>query len=302
MAIVSALVCTRNRPQSLLRTVRSLLNSSGNAEFELMVIDQSEGFETRDLLASEHDARLHYIRFGAHGKGAALNEGLRRARSEIVVCTDDDCEAPPDWITGMAAALEEQPKAAVLFCNVTAGPHDPTAGYVPAFERNCDRRMSSVMAARHGLGMGAGMALRRQAVLSFGGFDETFGPGARFPSGDDYDISLRSLLFKWEVYEYAKLSIVHHGFRRLIEGREHTLRDWRAIGALCAKPIRAGYPVGILLSIWLFSANALWPPILDIVMLRRPAGRMRVVGFVRGFKEGLMTPVDQRTLSFRRSS
>jgi glycosyltransferase involved in cell wall biosynthesis len=301
MALVSALVCTRNRPQSLLRTVRSLLRASDDAEFELMVIDQSEGPETKVALASVDDARLLYIRLGAHGKGAALNEGLRRARGQIVVCTDDDCEAPPDWVMQMAAALEEQPKAAVLFCNVSAGPHDPTAGYVPAFERNCDRRMSSVMAARHGLGMGAGMALRREAVLSFGGFDETFGPGARFPSGDDYDISLRSLLFNWEVYEYSKLSIVHHGFRKLIEGREHTLRDWRAIGALCAKPIRAGYPVGILLSIWLFSANALWPPILDILMFRRPAGRMRVVGFVRGFKEGLLTPVDQRTLSFRRT-
>ena len=302
MALVSALVCTRNRPQSLLRTVRSLLRLSQNAEFELIVIDQSEGFETQSVLASEEDARLRYVRSSVAGKGAALNEGLRLAKGTIVVCTDDDCEAGHDWIVDMAAALEEQPKAAVLFCNVTAGPHDPNAGYVPALERTCDRRMSTVLAARHGLGMGAGMALRRDAVLSFGGFDETFGPGSRFPSGDDYDVSLRALLFGWEVYECARLSILHHGFRRLVEGREHTLRDWRAIGALCAKPIRAGYPAGIVLSVWLFSANALWPPILDILMLRRPAGRMRVVGFMRGFVEGLRTPVDPQTLSFQRSA
>jgi glycosyltransferase involved in cell wall biosynthesis len=299
MPLVSALVCTRNRPQSLLRTVRSLLKSSDHSEFELIVIDQSEGHETQSILASEADARLRYVRFGAHGKGAALNEGLRLAGGAIVVCTDDDCEAPPDWIPQMAAALEEQPKSAILFCNVTPGPHDPAAGYVPAFERNCDRRMSSVIAARHGLGMGAGMALRREAVLSFGGFDETFGPGSRFPSGDDYDIALRALLFGWEVYECARLSILHHGFRRLSEGREHTLRDWRAIGALCAKPIRAGIPAGVVLSMWLFSANALWPPIRDILTLQKPAGRVRVVGFLQGFGEGLRTPIDSQTLSFR---
>jgi glycosyltransferase involved in cell wall biosynthesis len=301
MATVSALVCTRNRPQSLLRTVRSLL-ASGGAEFELMVIDQSDGPETQAALASEADPRLHYVRSQARGKGAALNEGLRLARGAIVVCTDDDCEAAPGWVAQMAATLEEQPAAAILFCNVLGGPHDPTAGYVPGFERHDDRRLSSILAARHGLGLGAGMALRRDAVLSFGGFDETFGPGSRFPSGDDWDVSLRALMRGWEVYETARLSIVHHGFRTLAEGREHALRDWRAIGALCAKPIRAGYPAGIIVSLWLFSVQALWPPLRDVLMFRRPSGRSRVVGFIGGFNEGLRTPVDPQTLSFRRSA
>jgi hypothetical protein len=110
------------------------------------------------------------------------------------------------------------------------------------------------------------------------------------------------LLRGWQVYETARLSIVHHGFRTLAEGREHALRDWRAIGALCAKPIRAGYPAGIIVSLWLFSAQALWPPLRDLLLLRRPAGRSRVVGFIRGFTEGLRTPVDPQTLSFRPSA
>src|ERR1700742_385975 len=110
MALVSALVCIRNRPQSLLRTVRSLLRLSPHAECELIVIDQSEGLETQKALETEADARLRYVHSTVTGKGAALNEGLRLARGAIVVCTDDDCEAGPDWITLMAAALEEQPK------------------------------------------------------------------------------------------------------------------------------------------------------------------------------------------------
>jgi glycosyltransferase involved in cell wall biosynthesis len=301
MTSVSALVCTRNRPQSLLRTVRSLLGSD-SAELELIVVDQSDGPETQKALASVADAHLRYVRSQARGKGAALNEGLRLARGAVVVCTDDDCEAAPGWIVQMALALEEQPAAAILFCNVLAGPHDHIAGYVPGFERRTDRRLSSILDARHGLGLGAGMALRRDVVLSLGGFDETFGPGSRFPSGDDWDISLRALLRGWQVYESARLSILHHGFRTLAEGRAHALRDWRAIGALCAKPIRAGYPTGIVLSVWLFSVQALWPPVLDLLRLRRPAGRSRVVGFIQGFAEGLRTPVDPKTLSFRPSA
>jgi glycosyltransferase involved in cell wall biosynthesis len=298
MTSVSALVCTRDRPQSLLRTIRSLL-SDDNAAFDLFVIDQSDGFETQEVLASGADSRLHYVRSKVRGKGAALNEGLRLARGAIIVCTDDDCEAAPGWVMEMAGALEKRPASAILFCNVLAGPHDQTAGYVPGFTRYQDRSLSSILAARHGLGLGAGMAFRRDVVLSFGGFDETFGPGSRFPSGDDWDVALRLLLFGWQVFESAQLSIVHHGFRTFVEGREHALRDWRAIGAVCAKPIRAGYPSGMVLSLWLFSTLALWPPLRDLLAFRPPAGRSRLVGFIRGFAEGLGTPVDPQTLSYR---
>jgi glycosyltransferase involved in cell wall biosynthesis len=302
MSSVSALVCTRNRPDSLLRTIRSLLRPDG-AAFELVVMDQSDGAESeRALAVFAADRRLRYVRSAARGKGAALNEGLRLARGAIVVCTDDDCEAPPGWIVDMARVMDAQPRAAVVFCNVLADPYDRTAGYVPAYERHSDRELSSITDARRGLGLGAGMALRRQAVLDFGGFDETFGPGSRFRSGDDWDISLRALLGGWHVYDTASVSILHHGFRTMAEGREHALRDWIAIGALCAKPIRAGHVSAVTLAAWLFVVEALWPPLRDVFRGRRPSGLSRIVGFVRGFTGGLMTPVDRRTLLFKPAS
>jgi GT2 family glycosyltransferase len=301
MGSVSALVCTRNRPESLLRTVRSLLASDG--AFELLVMDQSDGTESeRALSAFRADPRFRYVRSPARGKGAALNEGLRLARGEVVVCTDDDCEAPPGWVTDMARVMDAQPTAAVVFCNVSAPPYDRSAGYVPAYERRHDRLLSSLVQARKGLGLGAGMALRRTVVLAFGGFDETFGPGSRFGSCDDWDISLRAILGGWHVYDTADVSILHHGFRTLAEGRTHALRDWVAIGALCAKPIRAGHLSAVPLALWLFFVEAVWPPVRDVMRLKRPSGLSRIVGFVRGFTGGLRTPLDRKTLLFRPAS
>jgi glycosyltransferase involved in cell wall biosynthesis len=298
-AAVSTLVCTRNRPASLVRTVRSLLANS-TEPFELIVIDQSDSAESEQALAPfAGDSRLRYVRSAARGKGAALNEGLRLARGEFVACTDDDCEAPQGWVSDMARTMRMQPTAAVVFCNVTGGTHDRAAGYVPAYERGEDRLLRSVGDARNGLGLGAGMALRREAVLAFGGFDETFGPGGRFASGDDWDISIRALLRGWHVYDTASVSILHHGFRTLAEGRVHALRDWIAIGALCAKPLRAGYFGAIVVPIKYFSVYGLWPPVWDLLRLRRPSGGARIVGFVRGFTQGLRTPVDRKTLLFR---
>lgn len=302
MNLVSVLVCTRNRPESLLRTVRSVLADAA-PDIELIVMDQSEGTESQQALAGlAGDPRLRYTRTRARGKGASLNEGLRLARGAVVACTDDDCVASPGWARGMATAMESQPKAAIVFCNVVPEPYDPAVGYVPAFERRRDRVLRSVADARDGLGLGAGMALRREAILALGGFDELFGPGSRFGSGDDWDIGVRALLSGWQVYDVASLSVLHHGFRTLAEGRSHALRDWVAIGALCAKPIRAGHLSAIGLAAWLFAVEALWPPMRDLLHLRRPRGLSRIIGFTRGFVDGASTSVDRRMLVFRRSS
>ena len=142
------------------------------------------------------------------------------------------------------------------------------------------------------------MAVRRDVVMALGGFDEEVGPGARFPSGDDWDIAHRALLDGWGVYEAAHLSILHHGFRTLAQGRAHAHRDWLAIGAVCAKPIRAGYVSAIALPAWYFSVHALWPPVHDMLCLRRPRGLSRIAGFCDGFLQGLKTPVDRTTLLF----
>jgi len=298
MARVSALICTRDRPTSLLRAVRSLLTPA-DADIELFVIDQSDGHETEQAIRELGDARLTYVRTAARGKGAALNQGLQLAQDDVVVCTDDDCEAPPGWVAAMGRELRAAPQATILFCNVVAGPFDPSAGYIPVFVRSTDRVLSSLSDAGRGLGLGAGMALRRDAVLALGGFDETFGPGSRFGSGDDWDISLRALLAGGHVAEISRLAIVHYGFRTFAEGRYHARRDWIAIGALCAKPIRAGYLTAVMLAARLFWFHALWPPLRDLLHLRRPSGAARILGFIKGFTEGFATSVEPTTLRFR---
>jgi glycosyltransferase involved in cell wall biosynthesis len=280
-------------------SARALLDA-GNREIEVLIVDQSDGPETEEALVElSSDPRLRYHRSATRGKGAALNEGLQMARGEVVVCTDDDCVAPPGWVPAMADVLASQPTAAIVFCNVVAPPHDAGAGYIPTYVRKDNRLVRSIGATIGGHGLGAGMALRRTPILELGGFDETLGPGARFASGDDWDITARALLRGWHVYETSELTIVHHGFRTFAEGRTHALRDWIAIGAVCAKPLRAGHWKALVVPAWEFSAHALWPPLADLLRLRRPQGVSRIVGFMRGFTNGLFTPVDPDTLLFR---
>ena len=228
-----------------------------------------------------------------------MNEGLRLARSAMVVCTDDDCEAPPNWVAGMAAVLDQHPDVGVVFSNVLAGPHDPLAGYIPHFERGADRLLQSILASRYERGLGAGMAVRRDAVLALGGIDEALGPGARFPSADENDIASRMLLRGWSIFQTTDVAIVHHGFRALAEGREHGRRDWGASGAAMAKLVRAGHPSVVVLALWTFGSFALLPPVNDVLHFRRPRGVGKIAAFGKGFAAGFASPVDRRTMTFK---
>jgi glycosyltransferase involved in cell wall biosynthesis len=65
---VSILVCTRNRPESLERALRSLL-ASEDVVFELVVVDQSNGDATRRLIDGIDDCRVRYHRSNTRGLG-----------------------------------------------------------------------------------------------------------------------------------------------------------------------------------------------------------------------------------------
>jgi glycosyltransferase involved in cell wall biosynthesis len=298
--LVSAIVCTRGRAAQAARAVASLLDTAnGERAVEVIVVDQSDDALTEDALAAlRSDGRLRYFRSSRRGKGAALNEGIVAARGTIVVLTDDDCIAPSGWVLDMARVLEAQPRAAIAFCRVVPVTHDPTQGYVPAYELKTSRTLRSIASAREGLGLGAAMAVRRDFVVAMGGFDEAFGPGGRFPSADEWDLCLRALLTGHHVYETPELEVVHDGFRTFAEGRTHARRDWIALGAVCAKPIRAGYWKATILPLTLFSRRALWPPIADALRLRRPRGLGRIQAFLSGFASGMLTPVDRQHLLF----
>jgi glycosyltransferase involved in cell wall biosynthesis len=294
----SVLVCTRNRPADLERAVRSLLASTG-IDFELIVIDQSDGSEAAQVLHRLPDeGRLRYIRSDTRGVGKALAEGLAAARSPFIVRTDDDCEAPPEWVAGMVEALRSRERVAVVFCNVVAAPFDPNTGYTPICDQNPSRLVRSVFSSRPGFSLGAGMAFRRDAVVEVGGFDEALGPGCRFPACEDWDIELRVILRGWEALHSADLSIVHHGFRTFAEGRVHIARDWLGIGAELGKLIRAGHPSALVLTARCLGVQAILPALMQVFNLRRPQGLRKITSFCRGFSSAVTLQVDRRTMLF----
>jgi glycosyltransferase involved in cell wall biosynthesis len=301
VAVITAAICTRNRGALIGAAVRSALASS-HPDFRVLVVDQSTNDDSQRVVAElGSDARLTYLRTGTVGVSRARNICLQTADTDFIAFTDDDCEVPPGWLATCESVLHEHPRVALAFCSVRAGPHDAESGFVPAYECNGTRVIRTLREKRTARGMGAGMAARRQLLLELRGFDEQLGPGSHFPSCEEGDLAVRALLAGYEVCETDRTWVVHHGFRLWSEGKELSRRDWYGIGAAYAKPLRAGHWGFAQVPVYELLAKAVWPPVRDLIHLRRPRGVSRAAHFVRGFAQGWTAPFDAQQLLFRGS-
>ena len=296
--LISALICTRNRGGSLIPTIKSILQANSIC-CELIVIDQSTDQSAYDALAPYlSDTRLKYVHSETEGKGIALNLGLKIARGEFVAITDDDCIVQHDWPMHHYKALLNQPKVALSYGNVIAVEHDRSAGFIPAYKVSRNRLCRTLWEKLPARGIGANTAVRRNAILELGGFDNEVGPGGRFRACIDRDMTLRCLLGGQYVYESKQSSVDHFGFRNWEEGRTLTYNAWYGIGASSVKPLLCGKWWALLIGLYEFGIFALLPFLASSLTFRKRTGFLRVKGFIKGFIDGAKTPFNPHTLTY----
>jgi glycosyltransferase involved in cell wall biosynthesis len=156
--------------------ITSILACTG-VSFEVIVVDQSDDRLTEETLAALlGDPRFHYLRTDTRGVCAARNVGIAHSRGEIMVCTDDDCRASPDWLEKLAEAFARRPEAAVL-CGCVHVPDELSkSGYAVSYP--ADRVEITAESMRYGsFPLTANLALRRETVERVGPFDEALGSG-----------------------------------------------------------------------------------------------------------------------------
>ncbi|WP_322511703.1 glycosyltransferase family A protein [Chloroflexus sp.] len=296
---ISAIICTRNRGERVVAAVESILANDHQA-FELIIVDQSTNTVTATALRRfRNNDRLRYIASETKGLGIARNIGLQLAQAPLVAFTDDDCRVAANWLRVIEAEFQREPQAAVLFCNVVPGPHDASAGFIPAYQRQQRTIVKTFLGKCRARGIGAGMAVRRDLVLAIGGFDEALGAGGRFPSAEDADIALRAIAHGWYVVETPATYVIHDGFRTWAEARELAARDWEGLGAAYIKPLKAGHCRATIVLMYELLVPALLEPLAPLLRLKRPRGLGRLVAFVRGCLRGLAHPVDRERLVYR---
>jgi GT2 family glycosyltransferase len=225
--LVTVVVATRDRPQSLARCLRAL-TALTYARFEVVVVDNAPS--TRETLAvvqqqSGLDARVRYVRELRPGVSCARNRGLGEARGELVAFTDDDVVVDPGWLDGVVRGFNRSQTVACVTGLV------PSARLDTAEQRYFDRRVSWALGCtprrydRHRdleasplypytagqFGTGANFAFRTAVLRDLGGFDEALGPGRPTAAGEDLDLFVRTILAGHAIaYEPAAIAWHHH--------------------------------------------------------------------------------------------
>lgn len=249
--IISVIVATRNRRQSLGKFLDALRSLSEQPAWELIVVDNGSADGTESLLSTAaEDLPIVVVNENLPGKSRALNKALKHARGDILVFADDDVVPDPNWLTALHQASREHPGA-----NVFGGRILVNHERIPQWIVN-SYNLRTILTSEQDLGgdirwfavdqypMGPNLAVRRR-LINEGPFcwPVNLGPGTKIPVGDE-----RAFLVQMSSPEsrdrlYVPYSVVRHN----INGRQLGI-----ISAL-TRCFQGGYAAGLVGRIWVHS-------------------------------------------------
>ncbi|MYQ39353.1 Glycosyltransferase, catalytic subunit of cellulose synthase and poly-beta-1,6-N-acetylglucosamine synthase [Streptomyces sp. LamerLS-316] len=169
---VSVIVPAYNEKECIAATLNSLAASTH--PIEIVVVDDGSTDGTAEIAESLGLPNVRVIRQENAGKPAALNNGVRQARHDIVVMMDGDTVFEPDAVHQLVQPFAD-PGVGAVAGNAKVGNRSTMIGawqhieYVMGF--NLDRRMYDLLGCMPTI-PGAIGAFRRQAVLEAGGMSE----------------------------------------------------------------------------------------------------------------------------------
>ena len=179
---VSLIICTRNRAESLAKTLEALRHQAlpDGLEWELLVVDNGSTDETAGVVerAAVGMPHLRSVYEPRAGLSAARNCGLRHARGEAIAWTDDDVVPAPEWLARLTGPLLRDEA-------------DATLGTVQIPPDLVEGMHSTLLETRHGWVastagidmesperlVGANMAFHRRVLTQVTQFREEVGPG-----------------------------------------------------------------------------------------------------------------------------
>ena len=229
---VSIIVPTFNEEKYIGNCLHSLQEQDYDGDYEIIVSDSYSNDRTIQIAEKYADriilSKKYTISYGRQ-VGAELASG------DILVFTDADVIAPPDWLSQIVSNFEDKK---------TVGVHGLIIPYeCKKYERVfCEKffpSYSSVMVKlKHPSPPGSNMAVRRAAFEKVGGFDVDTVTGEdvllayklkklgkfKFDKGAVNYVSVRRLrswgLKKYVSY-YAKNTVLVHFFNKAMDGYEH---------------------------------------------------------------------------------
>jgi glycosyltransferase involved in cell wall biosynthesis len=197
---VSVVMASYNRGYIIREALESALNQTYR-DFEVIVVDDGSGDDTREIVESFAGEQIRYIRHDRNrGYSAASNTGISAATGEFVGFLDSDDLWKPDKLERQVDFFARHPEVDVVFSDVeVAGGGEAIPSLVALmsrFQETLRRKSMAEECILSGREMylclleeipvkPTALLVRRETCQKVGNFDETW------PSGTDWDLFLR---------------------------------------------------------------------------------------------------------------
>ncbi len=220
---------TFNDAEQLARLLEDLISQSVQVGKVIIIFQRAKIKAFKDISVHKFIEKfkahlpIYYEIHDEVGLSKSRNRALKAATGEILLLADDDCRYPADAIKQILTACNQFPDADVLTFQIRSNqlekpfkayPHKP-------YQHNL-RTLMKVSSIE--------IVLRRKVLTAGAGlFDERFGLGALWPSGEEF-IMLADLYRRGYAIQYVPITIVCHNFES--SGRSFNLDVLRAKGAM----------------------------------------------------------------------
>jgi glycosyltransferase involved in cell wall biosynthesis len=217
---VTIAICTRNRADSLHRTLDSitLLQIPKQTSWELIVVDNGSTDTTSDVIA--HFAErlpMRHLFEPRRGASNARNTAVAASSGEYMLWTDDDVIVDREWLSAYMEAFQQRPEAAFFGGKILPQLEDP----VPTWVTECWSIIANVFSRRdfgdlqvpltldpRRLPFGANWAVRR-VELQAHPYDPNLGVGSQVGTGEETEVIESMLREGKQGYWVPGAKVVH---------------------------------------------------------------------------------------------
>lgn len=236
----SLIIGTLDRTEAIAICLKSIFEQTWQ-DYEIIIIDQSSNKLTENYINTLEDKRIKYKHVCYKGLSKARNDALRMATGEYVCLIDDDANYASEYLSIAAENTDSRTiLSGHIYDTVKQGDF---VGYKTKYNQ---KKLSLRMIIR--TCPSAGLVFPMKMIQESGFFDEQFGIGGFYGSGEETDLILRALKYGYRVKYLTEMTLSHPvpAIKRQLSHQKRKMYA-EGLGALFSK--HKGYKILTLLRI-----------------------------------------------------